>query len=223
MKTFFSIILLLIATTGFCQREYTHENQGFNIFGEADGVANLDYGFGGASCTAGYQFNPHFFLGGGFAMRFGNERDKNDDEVIPLGWYDADNDVYRSDYYIDNQGVRHQIIDAPDDEDDKYFYLDDEFCEGGLGGGKSMFDLYLDIRYNFLAHSRYTPYICYRTGLFVSNIDNGDFNELVLGCRFGCGEGDCAVVGGAGWSYRNAHNDEMKNQHMLILRLGVEF
>ena len=40
MKAFFTIILLMLASAGFCQREYTHENKGINIFLEADGNGN---------------------------------------------------------------------------------------------------------------------------------------------------------------------------------------
>lgn len=222
MKAFFTIILLMIATTGFCQREYTHENKGVNIFLEADGNGNLELGLGGPAFTIGYQFNPHFFVGCGLSNKYGTEREIKREEVRPLGWYDAANDTYHSDYYVDEKGERRKIYDNANGDGNQgvnYDYDDCEECEGL----DAVLDVYVDVRYNFLAHSRYTPYINFRSGGTFGSFDSSGFDEVILGCRFGCGEGDFAIVGGAGWTYRNFHEENLKSQHLFTLRLGVEF
>jgi hypothetical protein len=62
--------------------------------------------------------------------------------------------------------------------------------------------------------------------VFLGEFGASDLEEVVLGCRFGCGEGDFAIVGGAGWTYRRLHRDYNwlnPNQHLFTLSLGVEF
>ena len=221
MKAFFTIILLMLASAGFCQREYTHENKGINIFLEADGNGNRDIGLGGPAFTIGYQFNPYFFLGCGLSNKYGTERDKYYDEIITLGWYDASTDTYHSDYYIDEKGERHKIYNIEDGDLNYNVELVDD-C-GECEGLDAVLDVYVDVRYDLLANTRYTPYVNFRTGCTFGSLDRASFEELLLGCRFGCGEGDFAIVGGAGWTYRYIKDDELKSQHLFTLRLGVEF
>jgi hypothetical protein len=223
MKIFFSIILLTLAMTGFGQREYTYENKGINLFLEGEGSANLDFGVGGPSITVGYQFNPHVFLGGGMSQKFGGSRDVRHTETRPLGWYDATDGTFHNDYYLDEKGNRHKIYDEANSNyiSECGYSYDEGNCDGGV-----YWDFFLDFRYNFLAHSRYTPYINYKSGVFLGEFGASDLEEVVLGCRFGCGEGDFAIVGGAGWTYRRLHRDYNwlnPNQHLFTLSLGVEF
>ncbi len=223
MKTFFTIILLLIATMGICQREYTYENKGVNIFLEADGNANLDFAVGGPAFTMGYQFNPHFFLGMGLSNKYGAERDVKRKEVNTLGWYDAKTDTYHSDYYIDEKGERRRIYDNANGDGNYSVYVED--CgEDCCDIFDVALDVYVDIRYNFLAKTRYTPYVNFRTGAYFGSFGTADFDEVLLGCRFACGEGDFAIVGGAGWTYRHIRDHEYDfNKNLFTLRLGVEF
>ena len=117
MKTLFTIILLTIALSVFGQREYTHENKGVNVFLEADGSANLDFALGGPALTIGYQFNPHFFFGCGLSNKYGGTRSARPEDTKPLGWYDANDDTFHDDYFIDEKGERHKIIDKPYDSE----------------------------------------------------------------------------------------------------------
>ena len=222
MKTLFTIILLTIALSVFGQREYTHENKGINVFLEADGSANLDFALGGPALTIGYQFNPHFFFGCGLSNKYGGTRSARPEDTKPLGWYDANDDTFHDDYFIDEKGERHKIIDNP--YGDRYtVYVNEDDCEECCDYAEPVLDIYMDVRYNFLAHSRYTPYINLKTGGFFGRHGNSNFDELILGCRFGCGEGDFAIIGGAGWTFRRICTDELKNQHLFTLSLGVEF
>lgn len=223
MKAFFTIILLMIAATGICQCEYTYENKGVNIFLEAEGNANLDLGMGGVAFTIGYQFNPHFFLGGGLANKYIGERDIKRKEVRTLGWYDASTNTYHSDYYIDEKGERRKIYDNANGDGDHSIYFND--CgEDDCRMVDPSLDVYVDFRYNFLDKTRYTPYINFRTGVYFNTFGTCGFDEMIVGCRFGCGEGDFAIVGGAGWSFRNIRDDDYSyNKHFLTLKLGVEF
>ncbi len=226
MRAFFTIILLMIAATGFCQREYTHENKGFNMFLEAEGNGNLDWGMGGPSLTVGYQFNPHFFWGIGISNKYGAERSLNRDDVRPLGWYDATTGTYHDDYYIDEKGERRKIYDNSNGDAIDLgggYYIDTEWNCEECEGVDAFLDIYADVRYNFLAQSRYTPYLNYRTGATFSSFHTAGFNELIMGCRFGLGEGDFAIVFGSGWTYRNFHDDDLKSQSLFTLKLGVEF
>ncbi|MBR4327216.1 MAG: hypothetical protein IKP73_17015 [Bacteroidales bacterium] len=222
MKAFLTIILLTFAMSGVCQREYTYENKGINLFLEADGNANLDFALGGPALTIGYQFNPHLFVGAGVSHKFGGERGLIRTETRTLGWYDATDGSFHDDYYIDQNGERHRIIDNPNY--DGFHYYDD--CDEGCCDGGVFVDIFFDMRYNFLAHSRYTPYIGLKSGAFFGEYGASDLSEVLLGCRFACGEGDFAIVGGTGWTYRHLHKDygELnKNQHLFTIRLGVEF
>jgi hypothetical protein len=224
MRIFFTIILLTLAMSGFGQREYTYENKGINLFLEADGNGNLDFAVGGPSITVGYQFNPNVFFGAGVSQKFGGKRSIRQTEVRPLGWYDADNDTYHDDYYIDQKGERHKVVYNPNG-DGFLEYNSDDFEEGCCDGGVYL-DVFFDFRYNFLAHSRYTPYINIKSGAFFGEYGASDLEDIVLGCRFACGEGDFAIVGGAGWTYRRLHKDYdnlKRNQHQFTIRVGVEF
>ena len=220
MKTFLTMILLAFALSGVCQREYTHENHGVNLFLELDGSANLDFAVYGPSLTIGYQFNPHVFFGAGITQRFGGERNCRKTETRPLGWYDASDGTYHADYYIDAKGVRHRIVDAP-----PVYTYEAECCDDCRY--ESIFlDVFMDFRYNFLVHSRYTPCVSLKTGAFFGEYGASDFNDVLLGCRFACGEGDFAIVGGTGWTYYRLHRREGnldKNQHLFTVRIGVEF
>lgn len=224
MKAFFTIILLMIAATGICQRKYTYENKGVNMFLEAEGNGNLDFALGGPSFTVGYQVDPHFFLGVGLSNKYGSEREIKREKVNALGWYDANTNTYHTDYYIDEKGERRKIYDNANGDGDQGVHLDyDGDCEE-CDGLDAILDIYADVRYNILAHSRYTPYISFRTGCSFGGYDSSSFNEFLLGCRFGCGEGDFAIVFGTGWTYRNFRSDDYTyNKNFLTLKLGVEF
>lgn len=213
MKTILTFLALIISFSGFCQmREYTYENVGINIFLEAQGGGNRSYGLGGPTFTIGYQFNPHIFFGGGVSFVIGNGRGSMYDDYKEIGWYDSKTNAYYSDYYCDENGEYHKVKSRYSDEDD---------CGGLFGDGFN--DFFADFRYNVLAHKRYTPYLNLRAGLFYGSYDTSFFDEVLIGCRFGCGEGDFAIVGGAGYSFRRILDKGYSDKHLFDIRLGVEF
>lgn len=213
MKNIFIILLLFFTLPVFGQKEYTWLNKGINIFLEVDGGGSREFGIGGPSLTIGWQFNPNVFLGCGVSTKFGGDRDSRIVEE-DLGWYDSSTGTYHKDHYIDEKGNYHEYHSSS-----SYYYS--ECCDDGFG---DMFmDFYFDFRCNVLAHSRYTPYLELRNGGYFTSEERSFFDEAVLGCRFGCGEGDFAIIGGAGYSYRRLEDAGFGNQHLFVVRVGVEF
>jgi len=216
MKYFFTLTALILTLSGYCQKkEYTYENKGVNIFLESEGSGSQEFGIGGIALTAGYQFNPNIFLGIGFSQQFGGDRDIDEnDQHYFKGWKD-NNGNFHYDYYIDSDGFYHET----GYNSDNYCYDDD--CDSEFFDLFS--DVFINVRYNFLGKYRYTPYIDLRTGVSFGDFSSvSSFDEALIGCRFGCGEGDFAIVAGAGYSYRRFTND-FSNQNLFTLRLGVEF
>ncbi|MCR4559170.1 MAG: hypothetical protein K5685_03760 [Bacteroidales bacterium] len=213
MKNILMILAIFCSLTAFGQREYTYYNKGINLFLEGEGAGNREFGIGGVAVTFGYQFNPHIFFGGGVALKVGTERTLRqiyDD----LGWYDQETNTYHSDYYIDEKGTYHKYQSSS-------YYTDD--CDDGYGF--SFMDFFINFRYNVLAQTRYTPYLDIRSGFYTeAEEDSSVFDDVLIGCRFGCGEGDFAITAGAGYSFRRLdYNALNKQQHLFLLRLGVEF
>ncbi|MBQ3656678.1 MAG: hypothetical protein II956_07530 [Bacteroidales bacterium] len=213
MKKILMILAVFSSLTVFGQREYTYNNKGINLFLEGEGAGSREFGIGGIALTVGYQFNPHIFFGGGVATKFGGDRDFKREVREDLGWYDEATKTYHSDYYIDETGTYHAYQSS--------YYIN----ECGEGGFSDMFmDFFIDFRYNLLATTRYTPYVDIRSGFYAVQDDGSSvFEDVLIGCRFGCGEGDFAITAGAGYTFRRLDYEVLNNQHMFLLRLGVEF
>lgn len=213
MKKILAVLAVLCSLSAYSQQEYTYENKGINIFLESEGGCSRQFAIGGVNFIIGYQFNPHVFVGGGAAMKYGGSRYFNREVKEDWGWYDEATKTYHSDYYIDEKGYYHEYQSS--------CRYDDCCCDDGF------FDMYMDFfvdfKYNFLAKTRYTPYLDFKSGFFCGSENTSTFDDLAVGCRFGCGEGDFAITAGAGYSFRRMENDGYGNQHLFMLKLGVEF
>lgn len=215
MKNVFFILALLLSLSAQAQNsDYTYENCGLNIFVDVDGTANKNFQLGGPTFVIGSQLTPNFFIGGGAAWKAGCMKSKYiDSKYYEIYWRSPEGKDILG-YYVNEKG---DTLGNPYSHFNEYPYdmsWTDFFN----------LELMLDLRYNFLAYSRQTPYADLRVALPLFQDDQYVFSSnIMLGDRIALKHGDRALNIAAGYSIIKFDTEDLDWQGSFMLRLGFEF